>query len=162
MRCLIAAVACAVLLASCSTTRDVVGTTITDTTIVVTPPPVHVELPGLPDSSSASPSWIGQDSSGRIQFTLDMEGMFERWSSDQRAHNDSLLRMALSRARGTFRGDLQPPRVELRYRDTTVYRDREVRRGPTFIEKIGWAGLGALALLVLAGVAFAAVKFFGR
>ena len=162
MRCLIAAVILAGLLASCSTTRDVVGTTITDTTIAMTPPPVRVELPGLPDSSKESPAWVGQDSSGRVQFILDMQDVLSRMSSSVRAQNDSLLRMALAGARGTFRADLQPPRVELRYRDTTVYRDREVPREPPITEKLGWGAIGAGALLVLAGIAFAAAKIFGR
>lgn len=163
MKCLAAAAALALLLTSCSTTRDVVGTTITDTTITVMPLPIHKDLPGLPDSLvGPAPTWVGKDSSGTIQFSLDLEGMFARWSDGQRAQSDSLLRVALSRARGTFRADLQPPQVQLRYRDTTVYRDREVRREPNIIEKLGWGALGGLALLVVGGVGFFAVKAFGR
>lgn len=163
MRCLIAAVILALLLASCSTTRDVVGTTVTDTTITVTPPPVNVELPGLNGSSDTeAPTWTGQDSSARVQFTLDLRDALSRMSKDMRAQYDSTLGLALARARGMFRINLQPPQVDVRYRDTTIYREREVPREPPLTEKLGWGVLGALALLVLGGIGFGALKIFGR
>jgi hypothetical protein len=165
MRCLslLAVAALAVLLTSCSTTRYVEGTVIRDTTITVTPPPVNVELPGSNDSSDmGSPTWTGQDSTARVQFTIDMADALSRMSKDLRAQYDSTLGLALARARGTFRVNLQPPQVEFRYRDTTVYRDREVPREPPAAEKIGWGAMGAVGSLVLMGMIFGAVKYLGR
>lgn len=164
MKCAGLYIVVAMILSGCSVTREttVQGTSIRDTTIIVQPPPIMETIPANPEQIVDVPTWIGIQDNMRTRFTLDMQAMLARVKAEDRKAYDSLLRVALSTAKGSFRVEVTPPPVDIRYRDTTLYRDRETVRDVSTWEKIGWAAGGGIVILLVAGAAVFGIQRLGK